>query len=284
MIVPGHTAEGLAAAVATATNQPLAGVAYDRFPDGELCHRITTDELERAVVVAAADTSDAIVGLLQLQDAARELAGSVTTVLTYMGYARQDRVFSAGEPISARALAAAVSTGTDQVVLINPHEASVTDFFAVPTVVCDATTALAAAVDPAHTDPLVVAPDASARPMAVALCDALGRGEVDHIEKTRHSATRVELSTADLTVTDRTVVLVDDIISTGSTMASAATQLLDAGAARVDVACVHGVLADGAQTALVRSGVTDIIATDTLDAAPAAVSVADAVAACLSAR
>ncbi|MDR9445755.1 MAG: ribose-phosphate diphosphokinase [Haloquadratum sp.] len=284
MIVPGHTAQGLAAAVATATQQPLAGVAYDRFPDGELCHRITTDELETAVVVAAADSSDAIVGLLQLQDAARELAGSVTTVLSYMGYARQDRAFSAGEPVSARALAAALSTGTDQVVLINPHEASVTDFFAVPTMVCDVTSALAAAIDPAHTDPLVVAPDASARPMAVALCEALGRGEVDHVEKTRHSATRVELSTADLTVTDRTVVLVDDIISTGTTMATAAAQLLDAGATRVDVACVHGLLAGAAQSALVRSGVTEIITTDTLDAAPASVSVAEAVAGCLSAR
>jgi ribose-phosphate pyrophosphokinase len=284
MIVPGHRAQGLAAAVAMATQQPLAGVAYDRFPDGELFHRITTEEMESAVIVAATDSADALVGLLQLQDAAGELAGSVTTVLSYMGYARQDRAFESGEPVSARALAAAISTGTDQVVLVNPHEPAVAGFFDAPTMVCDATPVLADAVDPVHTDPVVVAPDASARPMAVALRDALGRGAVDHFEKTRRSSTSVDLSNDGLTVTDRTVVLVDDIISTGTTMATAAARLLDAGATRVDVACVHGLLAGAAQTTLRRSGVTEIITTDTLDTAPATTTVADALAGCLRAR
>ena len=284
MIVPGHSAQGLAAAVATATQQPLAGVAYDRFPDGELFHRITTEEMETAVIVAAIDSSDALVGVLQLQDAAGEVAESVTTVLSYMGYARQDRAFESGEPVSARALAAAVSTGTDQVVLVNPHEPAVTSFFDVPTMVCDATPVLADAVDPAHTDPSIVAPDASARPMAVALRDALGRGAVEHFEKTRQSSTSVDLSDDGLDVTDRTVVLVDDIISTGTTMATAAARLLDAGAVRVDVACVHGLLVGAAQTALRRSGVTEIITTDTLDTAPATITVADAIAGCLRTR
>ena len=284
MIVPGHSAQGLAGAVAVATEQPLAGVVYDRFPDGELFHRITTEQMETAVIVAATDSADAVVGLLQLQDAAGEVAESVTTVLSYMGYARQDRAFESGEPVSARALAAAISTGTDQVVLVNPHEPAVAGFFDVPTTVCDVTPVLADAVDPVHTDPVVVAPDASARPMAVALRDALGRGVVDHFEKTRQSSTTVELSNDGLTVTDRTVVLVDDIISTGTTMATAATRLLDAGATRVDVACVHGLLAGAAQTALRRSGVTEIITTDTLDSAPGTTTVADAVAGCLRTR
>ena len=112
MIVPGAASQALASRLATELGEPLAAVEYDRFPDGETLATVPAFDADRAVVVATTDTNDAWVELLQLQDAVRESgATEVVTVVPYMGYARQDRSFADGEPVSARAMARAISPG-----------------------------------------------------------------------------------------------------------------------------------------------------------------------------
>jgi len=133
MILSGRHSQSLAADLAARLDDPLAPVAFDRFPDGEVMASIgdvTPTGGERAVVVASTPTSDAHIELLQLQDAARE-AGfeQVVTVIPYLGYARQDESFEPGEPVSARAVARAISTGADHILTIDPHETDVCDFF-----------------------------------------------------------------------------------------------------------------------------------------------------------
>src|SRR6056297_3197289 len=126
MIIIGSASQVLAAELAAEVDEPLASVEYERFPDGELLAAapgFAETDAERAIVVASTTSSDAHVELLQLQDAAREWgAEEVVTVLPYMGYARQDRVFETGQPLSSRAVAKAISTGTDRVLTVNPHE------------------------------------------------------------------------------------------------------------------------------------------------------------------
>jgi ribose-phosphate pyrophosphokinase len=133
MIISGSASQALAAALARELEEPLAAVEYDRFPDGELLAAVpdlANGEADRTVVVASTVSSDAHLEVLQLQDAAHE-AGveEVVTVLPYMGYGRQDEAFEAGHPISARAVARAVSTGSDRVLTVNPHENAVCEFF-----------------------------------------------------------------------------------------------------------------------------------------------------------
>lgn len=276
MIVPGSPSQALAAALATATDRPLVDVAYDRFPDGEQLAAVPGFDGEEAVVVCSTVDDAAHVQLLQLQDACREAgAERVTTVLPYMGYARQDDAFEAGQPISARAVARAVSTGSDRVVLVSPHEPAVADFFDVPVTVVDAAPLLAGGL-PDLADPLFLAPDEGAIELADAVCDAYGRGETDHFEKTRHSGSEVSVRPHDTAATGRDVVVVDDIVATGSTM-SAAIAGLD-GPARTLVATVHPVLARDARTRLARAGVDAIHATDTVERACSTVSAAPAVA------
>jgi ribose-phosphate pyrophosphokinase len=274
MIVPGSASQEVAAALSRELDEPLAAAEYDRFADGETLVRVP-ETAERAIVVASTVSDAAHVELLQLQDAAREQAEEVVTVLPYMGYARQDRAFEAGQPVSARAMARAISTGTDRVVTVNPHEGSVCDFFETPCTVVDAAGRLAEPL-PSLSEPLFLSPDASAVDLAEAVRDAYGAGEADYFEKDRHSDTDVEIRPSDANTANRDVVLVDDIIATGSTMSMAIAQLSEP--TRVFVTCVHPMLAANARSKLATAGVDAVYGTDTIERAVSAVSVAPAIA------
>lgn len=278
MIVSASTSQSLASSLAAALDEPLAATEYERFPDGELRASVPEFDADRAVVVCATTTSDVHLEALQLQDAVREAgANEVVTVLPYMGYARQDSAFESGQPVSARAVARALSTGTDRVLSVNPHETGVCDFFDVPCTVVDAAGRLAAPL-PDLDDPVFLAPDAGARELATTVRDAYGVGSVDHFEKTRHSATEVEIEPHAADVASRDAVLVDDIVATGSTMATAVSHLRERDAARAFVTCVHPVLAGTARTRLARAGVEAVHGTDTIERAESTVSVAPAIA------
>ncbi|MBB6646948.1 ribose-phosphate diphosphokinase [Halobellus ruber] len=284
MIVPGSASQALAARLATELGEPLAAVEYDRFPDGETLATVTDFDADRAVVVATTDTNDAWVELLQLQDAVRGAgAAEVVTVVPYMGYARQDQSFADGQPVSARAMAQAISTGTDRVVLVNPHENAVADFFDCHVTVCDAAGRLADPLPDGLADPLFLSPDSGAVELAAAVRDAYGRGEVDFFEKTRHSGTEVEISPSDADAAGRDVTIVDDIIATGSTMSEAVAHLSAGGADRVFAACIHPLLAGNARLKLERANIERIVGTDTVERDVSRVSVAPIVAAAVNA-
>ncbi len=280
MIVSGSSSQSLSAALAAATDADLAPVSFERFPDGELMAQVPYFDSDEAIIVAATDSSDAHVELLQLQDAVREAgADHVTTVIPYMGYARQDTSFEPGQPVSARAMARALSSGTDRVLTVNPHEPAITEFFGVPAETVDAAAQLADPLPEDLTEPVFLSPDEGAVDIAETVQDAYGRGRVDYFEKTRLSGSEVEIEPRDADVDGRDVVLTDDIVATGSTMAESVAALDDMGAARVYVTCVHPMLAADATTKLARAGVEAVYGTDTLERAASTVSAAPAIAA-----
>ncbi|WP_435196596.1 ribose-phosphate diphosphokinase [Natronomonas sp. EA1] len=276
MIIPGSASQSLAAALATELDEPLASVEYESFADGELLARAPDVSGERAVVVAATDSARAHVELLQLQEVADRHFAEVVTVIPYMGYARQDQAFRDGEPVSARAVARAVSTGTDRVLTVNPHEPGVCDFFTVPCGAVDAAPMLAEPL-PSLDDPLFLAPDEGATALAETVRDSYGGGETDHFVKERNYDTgEVSMTPAAAETAGRDVVLVDDIIATGGTMSSAISQLADP--REVFVTCVHPMLAKNARTRLATAGVTAVYGTDTLERPVSSVSAAPAIA------
>ncbi len=262
----------LATRLARVQKTTVVDVKYSRFPDGELY--LVTGELDNeTVIVSSVVDNDALVQLLLLIDACED--SDIRLVIPYMGYARQDRQIRKGEPLSARAVARAISRGVSECITINIHEPDVLRFFGAPARNISLAKDIGAYIKTLDLkDPLILAPDEGARAFAGEVASA-GGWEYDHLEKTRLSGEQVTMAPKALSAVSRSVVIVDDIISTGGTIATAAGMLYGQGAHDVHAACVHGVLTGGAYVRLIEAGIRDVICSDTIERGCSKISAAD---------
>ncbi len=281
MIIGGPASQLLAGRVAAISGDELALCDYKAFPDGEAYTQVISNlgEDEDVVIIQSTPTDRDIIHLLQLLDVCRDR--EISLVIPYYGYARQDKIFKPGEPMAARAVATALNPFLEKrgrICLINIHAGTILSHFRCPSMNLDATPILADKVKSlCLNDPVVISPDKGAMAMAATAAACLGT-QCDYLEKTRHSGTEVSMAPKDLDVSGRDVVIFDDMIATGGTMATAITMLKKQGAGRVYLAAVHPVLTGTAVLKLCRSGVEAVLATDTLDRAVSAVSVAPLIA------
>ncbi|MCQ1536880.1 ribose-phosphate diphosphokinase [Methanosarcina sp. KYL-1] len=275
-IIGGPASQLLASRTARALGTEPALCEFNSFPDGELYLRIAEEtENENVTLIQSTPTDSDLVALIQLIDAC-EGAAKINVVIPYMGYARQDKKFKPGEPISARAVARCINA--DRVFTINIHEKSVLGHFPCPAEDLDAAKLLGEYIATLSLEnPLLVAPDAGAQGLVKNVASDLGFA-CDYLQKTRLSGDTVEIKTKTVDVTGRHIVLVDDMIATGGTMAESIRMLRGQGAADVYLACVHPVLARNAAIRLFNAGVKDIIASDTLEKAESRVSMAPLIA------
>jgi ribose-phosphate pyrophosphokinase len=275
-IVGGPASQLLASRTARALGTEPVLCEFNRFPDGELYLRIAGEiKNECVTLIQSTPTDSDLVSLLQLIDACDE-AKELNIVIPYMGYSRQDKRFKPGEPISARAVARCINA--DRIFTINIHAKSVLEHFSGPAENLDAAKLLGDHISGLGLEnPILIAPDEGAEGLVMRVSSGLGF-EYDHLQKTRLSGDMVTIKTKNLDVTDRHVVLVDDMIATGGTMTESIKMLKAQGAVDVYLVCVHPVLARNAALRLFNAGVKDIIATDTLEKAESRLSVAPLIA------
>ena len=271
-IICGPASQLLAGRVSELTGYDLLLSEYKRFPDGEQYIRILDSfEGETVTIIQSTVNDSDLVSLLQLIDACCD-ACKINVVIPYMGYARQDKQFRKGESISARAVARTIKA--DNVLTINIHDASILDYFDANAVNLDATPVIGKYIKNLRLkDPLIIAPDDGAIGLAKNASKDLGL-DYDFLEKTRLSGDTVSIKPKHLEVKGRDVIIIDDIISTGGTIAETILLLRSHGAHEVFTACVHPVLSSNAVMKLFRAGVKSIIATDTIDKGVSVVSVA----------
>jgi len=273
-IISGPSSQVLAGRVARAAGYPLAAIEFSRFPDGERYLRIS-DIPDHAIIIQSTPADSDYISLLQLLDAS-SASDQIDVVIPYSGYARQDKRFRDGEPVSARALARAITA--DRVFTINIHNENVLSYFDVPATDLNAAPAVGEYIASMElNDPMIIAPDEGAIDLVRSASGYLGV-DFDYMEKTRLSGDDVLIKTKEIDVAGRDVVILDDIISTGGTIVKTAMLLRNNGANRVFAACIHPVLARNAVLRLFAAGIEDIIATDTLDRSVSRVSVAELIA------
>lgn len=278
LLVAGAGAENLTAGLAKALSAGTSQVEFKTFPDGEQYVRILAPlKGEDVIVVQTGYPPERMWKLLLLLEAAAENgADRVRCVVPYLPYARQDRRFLDGEPVSARLVARAISQNATECITVEPHKADVAAFFTVPCHLVSAADAFAAEFKTRGVD-VVLAPDAGARDRAEAVARRIG-AQVDHLEKRRISSEVVEVKPKSLSVGGKTVAILDDIISTGGTMVKATEQLVRHGAKQVICAGIHGLFIGGAVEKLRGAGAHEVLVTDTIDSAWSRVSMASSIA------
>jgi len=282
-VIPGPASPELGARIAERMGVESHPAVHRLFPDGESYIRITAPLKGETVVIVQTTFPDPDKSLLQLflmVDAARDAGASeVVCVVPYLAYARQDKRFLEGEALSLKTVSKLLgASGVDRLIVIDVHEPEALGKF------CDEAgvqvTNLSAMPDLAEylkmnefDGAFSLSPDEGAIGLAESAGAVLG-GEVSFFTKERDRHTgEIEMVVKDIAVRGKSVVVFDDIVSSGGTTARAVKGLKKLDADRVAAACTHGLFMDGAREKILDAGVDILVATDTVHTPMSLVSV-----------
>lgn len=273
--------------LARAAGLELAQIERHHFPDGELKLRLPVPLPESVVILRTLDhPNEKLLELLLAARTARELgARHLTLVAPYLAYMRQDVAFQPGEAVSQRIVGRFLADLFDAVITVDPHlhrVATLQEAVPVPRAIAlTGAPLLADLIAERRQRPLLVGPDEES---AQWIAQAAARHGFDHAvcRKVRHGDRAVEIVLPPIDVAGRAVVLLDDVASTGQTLARAARLLVAAGAASVDVAVTHALFAGDALQVILDAGVGEVWSTDCIRHPSNVVSVAPLIAAVLS--
>jgi ribose-phosphate pyrophosphokinase len=247
---------------------PCAPVRVHRFPDGETLIHVQAPAPRDAILVRSLDDPDRkLIEVLLAADALRRAgARRITLVVPYMPYMRQDKVFEPGEPISQRVIGTLLGNACDALLTLEPHLHRVRRLAEV--VPCraralSAAPAIAEWVGRHARGALVAGPDAESEPWVRAVAQQAGtRYAVGRKERFGDRRVRVHFDT--LAAPPRRAVLIDDIASSGATLAAAALALSAAGVRAIDAVVVHAIFAPGALALMRRADARRIVSCDTI--------------------
>ncbi|MEM0496135.1 MAG: ribose-phosphate pyrophosphokinase [Candidatus Nitrosocaldus sp.] len=257
----------------------LVDVDLRVFPDGESKIRIA-DALDGDVVVVQSTYPPVDTHMMQLffiLSKVSRVASRTVTVVPYLGYARQDREFLAGEIVSIDAIARIISSyAIDALVTFDAHSTLALSYFTIPVHNISAVPLLAeyfkkrlVGEGVEAKDVVSVSPDAGGADRAEALADMLHCNSIA-LRKSRDritGAVKIDhemLSKMRDDLNGKVAIVVDDMISTGSSVVEAVRALLEYGCKRVYVACTHALMLDGALERIREGGASDVVATNTV--------------------
>lgn len=261
---------------------------YKLFPDGESYIRLPVEKVnvegQDIVLVQSLypQQDKRLVELFFMLDLVKRLGASrVIVVAPYLAYSRQDKEFRPGENISIlTVLKILEKLGTDIFLTVDIHKEDVLKEVSMKALnVCiyeEVASFLRGKVLPSET--VILGPDKGALGRAKSVASLLGC-EYDYLEKSRDRITgEIAVKPKELNVADRNVVIVDDIISTGGTIALAAKSVKELGAKRVIAICTHGLFVRNAVERMISSGVDEIVTSDSILTPYTKISVAKPVA------
>lgn len=269
VIFSGSSHPSLAREIADTLDLSLGQLDLQTFPDGEISVQVRENVRGRNCFVVqsiALRPNDYLMELLVIMDALkRASARRVVPVISYFGYARQDRKDRPRVPITAKLVADLLQVaGASRVLAMDLHADQVQGFFDVPVDHLQGRPELVRAVRALDLDPLVVvAPDVGSIKRARSFATQLGT-ELAIVDKRRMNAEEVEFTTLIGDVDGYNVVLVDDICSTGGTLINAAEACCDRGAKRVIAAVTHPLMVGSAVHQLEESCIEKLFVGNTI--------------------
>jgi ribose-phosphate pyrophosphokinase len=252
---------------------PLGEARTITFPDGELLVKLEEDVRGRDcfVVLSTCDpVNDNIMELLIFIDCLKRASASRVTVVTpYFGYARQDRKDEGRVPITAKLVANLITAaGADRVLALDLHAAQIQGFFDLPVDHLSATPVFLEYFNSIRDelgDLCLVSPDVGNVKVAEAFANLLG-GDLAIINKQRLSGSQVTTVNLIGTVQGKSVLMFDDMITTGGTVCEAARLVMERGARQVIAAATHPVLVGIAIERLDESPISKVVVTNTIPA------------------
>ncbi|RZI47637.1 ribose-phosphate pyrophosphokinase [Rickettsiales endosymbiont of Peranema trichophorum] len=255
--------------------QQIAGkLGYDciiantkKFADRELKVQVNKDLYGEDVIILQSTTkpaNDHLMELLLLADTARRAGcNSITAVIPYFGYGRQDRASYEYGPISASLVARLIETsGIDKVVTIDMHSKQSEGFFKIRVKNLDPTDFFAKEFR--HSDNyIVISPDVGGLARARVLGSKLGT-DLAIINKTRDPQGKCIMSHVIGNVTGKNCIIIDDIVDTGGTLCEAAKILIQSGAHTVSACITHAVFSENCIDRISQAGFAEFFVTDTV--------------------
>ena len=273
-IFSGRSNIDLATDIAKYLKQDLGSISIRTFSDGELW--VKYEENIRGcdvfIIQSTNGPSENIIELALMVDAAvRASADTVTVVIPYFGYGRQDRKDQPRVPISSRVMIDILTAmGADRIITLDLHSTQIQGFAKIPFDNLYSRAVLFDAIKNENLEPstsTVLAPDVGSVKMSQGYAKNLGM-HFALIDKRRFAPNQAEVNHLIGELKGMDVLIIDDMIDTAGTIVNAAKEALDEGAKSVTVVATHGVLSGPAIERLNTANIKRIILTDTISIPP----------------
>jgi len=277
-VIAGKSSEDIARKLARKIKANFVKSQVRVFADGESKITLSGEISKKKSIVVQSiyppvDTN--LIQALSLISKAKETSSEVIAVIPYMGYARQDREFLPGEIVTMKVLGKLFKgAGASKIIAVDIHSIIGFKHFSIKTKNVSAIPELVRYFKKSSlNNPLVVSPDQGGKERAKEFAKELG-SEFIALEKKRDRKTgKVQIKTKNLDeVTNRDLILIDDMISTGGSIVKATQFLKKQKCKKVYVACTHALFMNDAEKRIRKAGVTKIISTNTI---PSKTSIVD---------
>ncbi len=269
-IFSGRSNPLLAKQITRFLDRDLGAISIQTFSDGELWVKYEENIRGHDVFIVQSTNgpSENIIELTVMVDAAvRASADTVTVVIPYFGYGRQDRKDQPRVPISSRVMIDILTAmGTDRIITMDLHSTQIQGFAKIPFDNLYSRSVLFDAIKDENLEPdnsVVLAPDIGSVKMSQGYAKNLGM-HFALIDKRRYAPNRAEISHLIGDLNGKDVLIIDDMIDTAGTTVNAAEAALTQGAKSVTAVATHGVLSGPAMERLNESSIKKIIVTDTI--------------------
>ncbi|NHJ25361.1 MAG: ribose-phosphate diphosphokinase [Candidatus Lokiarchaeota archaeon] len=292
-LIIGPASQMLGVKVAKELGINSINTEFKTFPDGENYLRINLEDesliqgneviiIQSTGPSASANQNARVVELAMMIDSVKRMGASkVTVIVPYLAYARQDKIFRPGECPFAKVLLRMInSLGIDEFYTVDVHEPKILNELNCKTINIDSMKVLADHVKSLGAkDIVVVSPDKGAVERSKTFAKFFGQNvPVEFFEKKRDVKTGEIVMSGELGLKDKDVVIADDIISTGGTMANAIKLSKESGAKRIFAVATHALMLQHAKYRILTAGADYIIGTDSIDNEVALVSLAKTIA------